>query len=133
MRKITGGQTEMNSNDVKRENDPNSMDSSVFGLIEDIFLVNEFSPNFSDNMGATPPLSSMDDDMKELMTPADTEMKPFEAFEKQITISVPQPPPLKAEAFTIGGGLFHGMINQILNFIVDQTNSILILCNFRHH
>lgn len=105
----TNVKEQIESNDVKNENNPNNMDSNVYGLVEDVFLVNEFNPNFPDIIGGTPSLYSIDDDMKETMNSTVTEKKPFESFEKQITISVPQPPPLlSAESFSIGGSLFHG-------------------------
>lgn len=92
--------------DVKNECNSNNIDTNIYGLVEDVFLVNEFNPNLSDIIGAASSVYSIDDEIKETL--CTTEKKPFESFEKQITISVPQPPPLRAEAFTIGGGLFHG-------------------------
>lgn len=92
----------------KLEGDPNAMDSDEYGLVDDIFLVNELNSSFPNSIDDGSPISSSDDDIMSLMKSAIDERKPFESFEKQITITVPQPPPLKADAFSIGGGLFDG-------------------------
>lgn len=99
---------QMELNTVKNENNPHNMESNVYGLVEDAFLVNDFNPDFSDIIESTSSLYSVEENMQETLGIPAMEKKPFESFEKQITISVPQPPPLKAEAFTIGGGLFDG-------------------------
>lgn len=95
------------------ENESNGMDSDEYGLVDDIFLVNELNTSFSNSNGDTSPFSSSDDNLVELIKSATDERKPFESFEKQITITVPQPPPLKADAFSIGGGLFDGKNIQL--------------------
>lgn len=87
----------------------NVMDSDDYGLVDDIFLVNELNSSFPNSGDDTSPFSSTDDDLVGLMKSAIDERKPFESFEKQIIITVPQPPPLKEDAFSIGGGLFDGM------------------------
>lgn len=92
----------------KLDGDPNGMDADEYGLVDDIFLVNELNSSFQSSLGDASPISSSDDDIMNLMKSAIDERKPFESFEKQITITVPQPPPLKADAFSIGGGLFDG-------------------------
>ncbi|XP_055300889.1 protein similar isoform X2 [Sitodiplosis mosellana] len=96
------------------ENDQNGMDAENYGLVDDIFLVNELNSSFPNSGGDASPFSSSDNDLVGLMKSAIDERKPFESFEKQITITVPQPPPLKEDAFSIGGGLFDG--------ITDHTN-----------
>lgn len=90
------------------ESEPNGMDSDDYGLVGDIFLVNELNSSFPNSSGGASPFTSSDEDLVGLMKSATDERKPFESFEKQITITVPQPPPLKADAFSIGGGLFDG-------------------------
>lgn len=105
------GQGKLGYNQNSFENDPNEIDSDDYGLVDDIFLVNELNSSFTNSIGDASPLSSSDDDLMGLMKSAIDEKKPFESFEKQITITVPQPPPLKADAFSIGGGLFDGKCN----------------------
>lgn len=102
------GQGNSKFNQEKVLNDSNGMDTNEYGLVDDIFLVNEFNASFTNSTGDSSPLNSSDDDLLELMKSAVDDRKPFESFEKQITITVPQPPPLKADAFSIGGGLFDG-------------------------
>lgn len=102
------GQGNLKFNQEKVLNDSNGMDTNEYGLVDDIFLVNEFNASFTNSTGDSSPLNSSDDDLLELMKSAVDDRKPFESFEKQITITVPQPPPLKADAFSIGGGLFDG-------------------------
>lgn len=105
---LNNGQGNLEFNHEKVVNDSNGMDTDEYGLIDDIFLVNELNSSFTNSAGDSSPLNSSDDDLLELMKSAVDERKPFESFEKQITITVPQPPPLKADAFSIGGGLFGG-------------------------
>lgn len=93
----------------KLEGDPNGMDSNEYDLVDDIFLANELNATFPNSLGDASSNGSSDDDLMNLMKSAVDERKPFESFEKQITITVPQPPPLKADAFSIGGGLFDGL------------------------
>lgn len=107
------GQTNLRYDQQKLDGDPNGMDSDDYGLVDDIFLVNELNSSFPNSIGDVPPLTSSDDDIMGLMKSAIDERKPFESFEKQITITVPQPPPLKADAFSIGGGLFDGKCSEI--------------------
>lgn len=107
-RRLNMVQGNMDFDPNKCDNDGNGMDSDDYGLVDDIFLVNELNSSFSKSGGDTSPFSSTDDDLVELMKSAVDEKKPFESFEKQITITVPQPPPLKEDAFSIGGGLFDG-------------------------
>lgn len=85
----------------------NGMDSDNYSLIDDIFLVNEL--NNSNSLGGSSGLNSPDNELIEMMKSTVDERKPLESFEKQITITVPQPPPLKTvDAFLIGEGLFQG-------------------------
>lgn len=98
----------MNFNQQSIAADSNGMDVDEYGLVDDIFLVNELNSSFINSSGDSSPLNSSDDDLVEMMKSIVDERKPFESFEKQITITVPQPPPLKADAFSIGGGLFDG-------------------------
>jgi len=111
----------MNMSQVALEFDNNRMDSDSsgiesddYGLVDDIFLVNDLNSGFPKSVGDSSQFSSSADDLLELMKSAVDERKPFESFEKQITVTVPQPPPLKPDAFSIGGGLFDG--------ITDHTN-----------
>lgn len=110
--KLNMGQINMEFAPNKCENDGNGMDADDYGLVDDIFLVNELNSSFPNSGGDASPFSSSDDDLVGLMKSAVDERKPFESFEKQITITVPQPPPLKEDAFSIGGGLFDGMFFQ---------------------
>lgn len=85
------------------------MDDDEFGLIDEIFLVNSLSSSMPpSSLGDSPIFSLSDDDTMDIMKPIVDGGKPFESFEKQITITVPQPPPLKTDAISIGGGLFQG-------------------------
>ena len=102
------GQGNFKFNHEKMVIDSNGMDTDEYGLVDDIFLTNELNSSFTNSAGDSSPINSSDDDLVELMKSAVDERKPFESFEKQITITVPQPPPLKADAFSIGGGLFDG-------------------------
>jgi len=98
---------------IKDDSDPINMDSNIYGLVEDIFLVNDLNSGFLDPVeGDVPLIFPREDETNGVVSSAICEKKPSESFEKQITISVPQPPPLKAEAFTIGGGLFHGITDH---------------------
>lgn len=90
------------------------MDVDEYGLVDDIFLVNELNSTFINSSGDSSPLSSSDDDLVEMMKSVVDERKPYDSFEKQITITVPQPPPLRADAFSIGGGLFDGELYATL-------------------
>lgn len=117
------GQVDMKFNHEKILSDSNGMDTDEYGLVDDIFLVNEFNSSFTNSTGDSSPLTASDDDLIELMKSAVDERKPFESFEKQITITVPQPPPLKADAFSIGGGLFDGKI-FIGNISIDPPHNI---------
>lgn len=112
------GQGNLKFNQEKVLNGSNGMDTDEYGLVDDIFLVNELNGSFTNSSGDSSPLNSSDDDLMELMKSAVDERKPFESFEKQITITVPQPPPLKADAFSIGGGLFDG---KIFSFIIFNS------------
>lgn len=104
-------------NPTKIGMDATQMESDDFGLIDDIFLVNELNSRFPNSIGDSSPLSSSEDELLgALMKSAMDERKPFDSFEKQITITVPQPPPLKADAFAIGGGLFDGMYSTYSPF-----------------
>lgn len=108
------------------ENHTNEIDSDDYGLVDDIFLVNELNSSFPNSMGDSSPFSASDDDLMGLMESALDEKKPFESFEKQITITVPQPPPLRAEDFSIGGGLFDGKCYIFHQNLINacQTNKI---------
>lgn len=110
------GQGNMKFNHEKILSDSNGMDTDEYGLVDDIFLVNEFNSSFTNSTGDSSPLNASDDDLIELIKSAVDERKPFESFEKQITITVPQPPPLKADAFSIGGGLFDGKFDLYETF-----------------
>lgn len=110
---FNSGQRNLKFNHEKIMADSNGMDTDEYGLIDDIFLVNDLNSSFSNSIGDASPLNSSDDDLVELMKSAVDERKPFESFEKQITITVPQPPPLKADAFSIGGGLFDGKLFEL--------------------
>lgn len=108
----------MSPENVKIENEVNCIynDNVMYGLIEDAFLIDELNLNSTDPVKENAPSFSVDDNMRETLRSTISEKRPFESFEKQIMISVPQPPPLKAEAFTIGGGLFQGnVIKNIIN------------------
>lgn len=96
----------------KNKLDSNGMDSDDYGLVDDIFLVNELNSSFPRSIGDSSPFSSSDDELMELMKTAIDERKPFESFEEQITVTVPQPPPLRSDALSIGGGLFHGKFSN---------------------
>lgn len=111
---INIGQGTFKFDHQKTVGNSNAMDADEYGLVDDIFLVNELNSSFTNSSGDSSPLNSTDDDLVELMKSAVDERKPFESFEKQITITVPQPPPLKADDFSIGGGLFDGNFN--INF-----------------
>lgn len=113
---MANGQLKFKPNKI--DGDGNGMDADEYGLVDDIFLTNEFNGNFTSSIGDSSPLSSSDDDLMGLMKSAIDERKPFDSFEKQITITVPQPPPLKADAFSIGGGLFDGTFS-INNFVFN--------------
>lgn len=111
----TGTKQSFTDSKLKANNngfDSNAMDSDNYGLIDDIFLVNELNPScFNDSLGGSPTLSASDDELKEMIKSTIDERKPFESFEKQITITVPQPPPLSnVDSFLIGGCLFDGKL-----------------------
>lgn len=116
-------QIQMIPENVKIENEVNCIDSdclNMYGLIEDVFLIDEFNLNSTESIKENSSSFFLDDNMKGITRSTISEKRPCESFEKQITISVPQPPPLKAEAFTIGGGLFQGKkitFNVIKNII----------------
>lgn len=96
-------QIQMIPENVKIENEANCIDSdgvNMYGLVEDVFLIDELSLNSTESI--------LDGNVKGKTRSIISERRPFESFDEQITISVPQPSPLKAEAFTIGGGLFQG-------------------------
>lgn len=114
-RRLILGEGNLEYQQNKLENDSNGMDSDEYGLVDDIFFVNELNSSFPNSTGDASSFNSSDDDLVGLLKSAAEEGKPFESFEKQITITVPQPPPLKADAFTIGGGLFDGKCG-FLNF-----------------
>lgn len=103
----------------KIENGVNCNDNdshNMYGLIEDVFLIDELNLNSTDPTKENSSSFFVDDIIRGTTI---SEKRPFESFEKQITISVPQPPPLKPEAFTIGGGLFQG--NKItFNLIISS-------------
>lgn len=115
------GQGNLKFNQEKVLNGSNGMDTDEYGLVDDIFLVNELNASFTNSTGDSSPLNSSDDDLVELLKSAVDECKPFESFEKQITITVPQPPPLKADAFSIGGGLFDGKIFLVIFFLIKSN------------
>lgn len=95
--------------------DSDEMDSNEYGLIDDIFLVNELSSSTIPNSnGDSSIFSSSDDEIMDILKSSVDERKPFDNFEKQITLSVPQPPPLKTNAFAIGSGLFDGIFLSII-------------------
>lgn len=127
--RLNMGQNNMDFEQHKYDNDGNGMDSDEYGLVDDIFLVNELNASFPNSGGDASPFSSSDDDLVGLMKSATDERKPFESFEKQITITVPQPPPLKEDAFSIGGGLFDGKLSiqffDVFFFIQIQSFPIL--------
>lgn len=111
-------QIQMCPENVKIENGMNCIDNdshNMYGLIEDVFLIDDLNLNTTDPTKKNPSSFFVHDNIRSTIS----EKRPFESFEKQITISVPQPPPLKAEAFTIGGGLFQG--NRItFNLIISS-------------
>lgn len=115
-RRVIIGQGNMEFTPNKCEIDENGMESDDYGLVDDIFLVNELNSSFPNSAGNASPFSSSDDELVGLMKSNIDERKPFESFEKQITINVPQPPPLKEDAFSIGGGLFDGKLSFKSNF-----------------
>lgn len=94
---------------LQNTHEPNGMDTDEFGLIDEIFLVNDLSSTMQPtSLGDSPMFDTSADDGMDMMKAAIDGCKPFESFEKQITITVPQPPPLKADAISIGEGLFQG-------------------------
>lgn len=98
---------------LQNKNDQSYVGDDEFGLIDDIFMVNSLSSSVSpSSLGDSPIFSLSDDDAMDIMKPIVDESKPFESFEKQITITVPQPPPLKTDAISIGGGLFQGKFSK---------------------
>lgn len=98
----------------KNKLDSSGIDSDDYGLVDDIFLANEFNSSFPRSIGDSSQFSSSDDELMELMKTAIDERKPLDSFEEQITVTVPQPPPLRPDAFSIGGGLFHGMFSNCI-------------------
>lgn len=107
-RKLNLGQGNYEFGQNKQENDLNGMEADEYGLVDDIFLVNELNANFSNSNSGSSPFDTSDDDLVGLMKSSVDEKKPFESFEKQITITVPQPPPLAPNALSIGSCLFDG-------------------------
>lgn len=115
---------QMSRENVKIENEVNCIDNeclNMYGLIEDVFLINDLNLNPTDPIQKNTASLLVDDTTKGILRSTISEKRPFESFEKQIKISVPQPPPLKAEAFTIGGGLFQGN-NITFNVIENIIN-----------
>lgn len=123
-RKLNLSRGKMGYEPTAMENESNGMDTDDYGLVGDIFLVNELNTSFPNSTGNASPFSSSDEDLVGLMKSATDERKPFESFEKQITITVPQPPPLKADAFTIGGGLFDGKNTQLNSSKLNSSSIV---------
>lgn len=108
--------------------DLNGMDTDEFSLIDDIFLANELSPSIplsTPSLGDSPVFCETGNDAMNTMKTTIDEGKPFESFEKQITITVPQPPPLEPEAISIGQGLFQGKQFRMTIFRFQAHTPIL--------
>lgn len=118
-RNINLGHSNMELKQNKHEQNLSGMESDEYGLVDDIFFANEFNSNFQNSSDDSSPFSSSDDDLVGLMKSAVDERKPFESFEKQITITVPQPPPLKEADLMVGGLLFGGKFcSSLLSFFL---------------
>lgn len=118
-RNINLGHSNMKFKQNKHEHDLSGMESDKYGLVDDIFFANEFNSSFQNSSDDSLPFSSSDDDLVGLMKSAVDERKPFESFEKQITITVPQPPPLKEADLMVGGLLFGGKYFSFFSFFFN--------------
>lgn len=91
---IKGNSGEINFNQGALSFDRNQMESDSSGidsddyLVDDIFLVNELNSSFPKSVDDSSPFSSTDDELMQLIKTATDERKPFESFEKQITVTV---------------------------------------------
>lgn len=122
-------QIQMNPENVKMENEVNCIENNslnMYGLIEDVYLIDELNLIPTDPIEGNQSTFFVDNNLRRAVSSTVSEKRPLGSFEKQITISVPQPPPLKAEAFTIGGGLFQG--KKITFNVMKNINVKKIIC-----